>query len=89
MSVPSKKGSHSGQFTMEANVPPNFDGKYKIVPRFYYLGDVHKLRNAIFQHFRLPLLLCNTNRCPPPAGAITILMSLMFITIPFDYVNYT
>jgi hypothetical protein len=35
---PIKKGVYSGQYTIEADVPPNFDGKYKILVNLYNQG---------------------------------------------------
>jgi hypothetical protein len=39
---PVKKGKYTGEYTMQANIPPNFDGKYKIVANVYYLGELRE-----------------------------------------------
>jgi hypothetical protein len=37
---PVKKGNFTGQYSPQPNVPPNFDGRYKLFANFYYLGEL-------------------------------------------------
>jgi hypothetical protein len=37
---PVKKGNYTGQYTPQPNIPPNFDGRYKLIVNFFYLGEL-------------------------------------------------
>jgi hypothetical protein len=39
---PIKKGNYTGQYTPKANIPRNFDGRYKLIVNYYYLGELRE-----------------------------------------------
>ncbi len=46
---PIKKGKYTGEYTVQANIPPNFDGKYKIISNVYYLGELRETLTSIIE----------------------------------------
>jgi hypothetical protein len=52
---PLKKGIYSGEFQLKPTLPPNFDGKYKIVSNLYYLGKPSDNYYFIFEIHNYPM----------------------------------
>jgi hypothetical protein len=46
---PVKRGRRAGQVSAQANIPPNFDGTFKTVTNFYYLGELRETVTIVFE----------------------------------------